>query len=61
MNFGGVGRNVGNNVLVSHLNQNLDQEVVGVGCPAHILHNAIRHATDLLEIDVYRTFSKQNF
>lgn len=42
---------MGNNVI-SHLNQSFDQEIVGVGCPAHILHNAIRHATDLLEFDV---------
>lgn len=51
VNFGGAARNVGNNVI-THLNNNFDQEIVGVGCPAHILHNAIRHATDLLEFDI---------
>lgn len=51
MNFGGLGRNVGNNVI-SHLNQSLEREIVGAGCPAHILHNAICHATDLLEFDI---------
>ncbi|CAK1597427.1 unnamed protein product [Parnassius mnemosyne] len=51
VNFGGVTRNEGNNVI-THLNRNLEQEIVGVGCPAHMLHNAIRHATDLLDIDV---------
>ncbi|XP_028158533.1 uncharacterized protein LOC114351490 [Ostrinia furnacalis] len=51
VNFGGAARNVGNNVI-THLNNNADHEIVGVGCPAHILHNAIRHATDLLDFDV---------
>lgn len=51
LNFGGVNRVEGNNILTL-LNNSLDQPIMGVGCPAHILHNAIRHATDLLEIDI---------
>lgn len=30
----------------------LEKDVVGFGCPAHILHNCVQHGTDILHIDV---------
>lgn len=50
-NFGGKNRKEGNNVY-SRLKKSLNDNLVGVGCPAHILHNAIQHGADSLSIDV---------
>lgn len=50
-NFGGITRRGTNNVI-SKLNMTLSQNVMGIGCAAHIINNAIRTAADLLPIDV---------
>lgn len=53
-NFGGCEHKVhkeGNNVftlLKSKMNNNL----IAVGCSAHILHNTVQHGTDILPIDI---------
>lgn len=51
VNFGGINRQAGRNVL-NNLKNKLNKEIVGVGCPAHILHNCIQHGTDVLKIDI---------
>jgi hypothetical protein len=50
-NFGGVARKGLNNVYTKMCSQ-LDRKIIGVGCAAHILHNAMQTAADLLPIDV---------
>ncbi|BFZ10928.1 hypothetical protein BsWGS_13967 [Bradybaena similaris] len=45
VNFGGVNRREGKNVF-SHLMEALNKPLVGVGCPAHVLHNCIQHGAD---------------
>ncbi|XP_060835436.1 uncharacterized protein LOC132929545 [Rhopalosiphum padi] len=50
-NFGGVLRKGSNNVF-SILNNNLKTNIFGVGCAAHILHNAMQSSADVLPIDV---------
>lgn len=50
-NFGGLKRNEGNNVFTK-LKTNMNKNIVGIGCPAHILHNAIQHGADTLSIDL---------
>lgn len=56
-NFGSVvGR--GKNNLFSHLNTNVENNNIGVGCPAHILNNAIQSTSDTLPIDLQLIISK---
>lgn len=50
-NFGGRSRKGKNNVF-SKLKEELSQNVIGVGCTAHIVHNTIKTAADLLPIDI---------
>ena len=50
-NFGGKARRGTNNIFYK-LNKNLNQNIIGVGCAAHIIHNAIQTAADLLPVDV---------
>lgn len=51
-NFGGINRKEGNNIY-SRLKTSLNNEnLIGVGCPAHILHNAIQHGADSLSVDL---------
>lgn len=50
-NFGGVARKGTNNIF-SKLNNSLEQSIIGVGCAAHIIHNTIQTAADLLPLDV---------
>lgn len=51
VNFGGINRQAGRNVL-TNLKNKLNKEIVGIGCPAHILHNCVQHGTDVLKIDI---------
>lgn len=51
VNFGGIHRQAGRNVL-TNLKNKLNKEIVGIGCSAHILHNCIQHGTDVLKIDI---------
>jgi len=45
VNFGGVASNPGRNIF-SFLKQSVNEEIIGVGCPAHIFHNCFQHGTD---------------
>lgn len=50
-NFGGNSR-AGTNNVFHKLKGKLNPYIVGVGCSAHILHNAVHHGCDQLPIDV---------
>ncbi|CAB3256295.1 unnamed protein product [Arctia plantaginis] len=49
-NFGGKNRKGSNNVY-SKLNESLGRQLIGIGCGAHIVHNAIKTAPDCLPLD----------
>ena len=51
VNFGGVARNPGRNIF-SFLKQSVNEEIIGDGCPAHILRNCFQHGADCLSVDV---------
>lgn len=44
-NFGGLKRKEGNNVF-THLRKEVNEHLVGIGCPGHILHNSVHHGLD---------------
>lgn len=46
-NFGGINRRGKENIF-HLLKQTFNPQLVGVGCPAHVLHNAIHHGLDRL-------------
>lgn len=50
-NFGGRQR-AGKNNVFAKLKTRLGKEIVGVGCSAHIIHNAVHHASNGLPVDV---------
>lgn len=50
-NFGGLGRGEGNNILTK-LKNSFSRNVVGIGYPAHILHNCIQHGAVRLQVDL---------
>lgn len=50
-NFGGLRRKGQNNVFF-RLQDVIEKELIGIGCPAHILHNCIQHAIDGLPINI---------
>lgn len=50
-NFGGVARKGENNVF-RKLQNKLNRQILGVGCPAHILHNSIQTGADVLSHDI---------
>jgi hypothetical protein len=50
-NFGGVKRKGENNVY-SRLKKEIGRNIVGVGCGAHIVHNCLQTAVDVLPIKV---------
>lgn len=57
-NFGGMKRSGRNNIFTK-LKSNLGgRELVGIGCAAHILNNAIQTAADCLPVDVQIFISK---
>ncbi|KAL7643080.1 UNVERIFIED_CONTAM: hypothetical protein RMT77_006370 [Armadillidium vulgare] len=56
-NFGEVNRKGKNNVFTK-LKNYLGHELLGVGCTAHIVHNAIRRASDALPVDAETVVSK---
>ena len=49
-NFGGAEYRGENNVFARLIVRR--QNLIGVGCPAHVLHNAAKHAADNLPWDV---------
>lgn len=59
-NFGGVSRKGIKNVY-HKLNENLNQNIIGIGCAAHIIHNTIKTAADLLPVDVETVVEKIYF
>lgn len=50
-NFCGKPRKGVNNIFTK-LSEHLNQKIIGVGCAAHIVHNAIQTAADLLPVDL---------
>lgn len=44
-NFGGLNRPVGENIF-THLKSNINSNLAGIGCPAHVLPNAVNHGFD---------------
>lgn len=50
-NFGGVNRRGTNNVFTK-LKEGLGVDIKGIGCSAHIVHNAIQHAVDGLPVEI---------
>lgn len=56
-NFGGVERGGQCNVF-RKLQAGLGKPIVGVGCAAHIAHNAIQTAADLLPVDIEQIITK---
>lgn len=57
-NFGGLNR-AGRVNVHTKVKDSLQREVIGLGCPAHIIHNATRTALDTIPIDVEYTFSQK--
>lgn len=56
-NFGGVSRKGVSNVFFK-LQESLGRKIVGVGCSAHIAHNAVQTACDLLPVDIEHIVNK---
>lgn len=50
-NFGGRQRSGTNNVFTK-LKSQLQSNIIGVGCSAHIINNAVQHGCDILPLDV---------
>lgn len=52
--FGGVNRNEGGNNIFTHLKKQLPNGngLIGVGCPAHVLHNTLQRGADSSNVDV---------
>jgi hypothetical protein len=50
-NFGGAARKGRKNVY-RKLEQSVGRSLIGIGCAAHIVHNAVQTATDCLPIDI---------
>jgi hypothetical protein len=57
-NFGGAARKGTNNVLVKLTTIYLKMNICGIGCAAHILHNALRTSANILPVDVEATVNK---
>lgn len=56
-NFGGLNR-AGRVNVHTKVKSALQREVIGLGCPAHIVHNATRTALDLVPTDVEYLLTK---
>lgn len=63
VNFGSESRGGTNNVF-RHLQKDLNREIFGIGCSAHVAHNAARVGLEILDIDfealavnIYKYFS----
>ena len=50
-NFGGC-RGLGKNNVWRKLEAELEREIIGIGCGAHIIHNCLPCAVDRLSINV---------
>lgn len=56
-NFGGI-RRAGTNNVFARLKSELNENLLGIGCPAHIIHNSVKTAADVLSVDVETTIIK---
>lgn len=50
-NFGGIDRKGQNNVFIK-LKSKVNQNLVGVGCPSHVINNAVHYSCDKLKVDL---------
>lgn len=50
-NFGGINR-AGQNNIFNRLKSKMNENLIGIGCPAHIINNAVQTSCDILPIDV---------
>lgn len=57
VNFGGVKRKSLNNIFAK-LQNHLNRKLIGIGCAAHILNNAMQTAADMLPIDLEGILNK---
>lgn len=52
VNFASVNQNPGQNVY-TRLKESLEKEnLIRVGCPAHIIQNSLRNGVDLMKLDI---------
>lgn len=51
-NFGGIARKPGKNVFTNLKSALKNGNLIGIGCPAHILHNCLQHGCDTLKYDI---------
>lgn len=56
-NFGGKKRK-GQNNLYFKMQENTVNNLIGIGCPAHVIHNAVQTAADCLPIDLQLIINK---
>ncbi|PIK59057.1 putative golgin subfamily A member 6C [Apostichopus japonicus] len=49
-NFGGLRRGDGN--VFANLKRSVNPNLIGIGCPAHILNNCIQHGADRLSVGI---------
>uniref|UniRef100_A0AAZ3RET9 Uncharacterized protein n=1 Tax=Oncorhynchus tshawytscha TaxID=74940 RepID=A0AAZ3RET9_ONCTS len=56
-NFGGLNR-LGRVNVHTNVKNALQREVIGLGCPAHIIHNTARTALDMIPLDVEYLLTK---
>jgi len=56
-NFGGM-RRAGTENVYSLLNREMQKDLIGIGCPAHIIHNAAKKGLETLSIDVQSIIMK---
>jgi hypothetical protein len=56
-NFGGLARKGKNNVFYK-LNNSVKMNILGVGCAAHLIHNALQTSADMLPVDVESIVNK---
>jgi hypothetical protein len=57
-NFRGAARKGTNNVFAKLTTSDLKINIRGIGCAAHILHNALRTSADILPVDVEAVVNK---
>jgi hypothetical protein len=57
-NFGGVATRGTNNVFAEINTSNLKMKIQGIGCAAHMLHDALQTSTEILPIDIEAIVNK---
>jgi hypothetical protein len=56
-NFGGINHSGSKNVFHASKHE-LKKELVGAGCPSHILHSCTQHGAHMLSVDIQCTIIK---